>query len=76
MHSLLAASSPDVPFSILTAIVVTPVIGALVLLLLPSNRPEYFKQVAFLFSGVVAGMTVDQVVAIFGDQRVRAGATA
>ena len=57
MHSLLAASSPDVPFSILTAIVVTPVIGALVLLLLPSNRPEYFKQVAFLFSGVVAGMT-------------------
>ena len=37
---------------------VTPVIGALVLLLLPNNRPEYFKQIAFLFSAAVGAMSV------------------
>ena len=57
MHALLAAASADVPFPILSAIVVTPVLGALVLLVLPNSRPEYFKQVAFLVTGVVAGMT-------------------
>ena len=57
MHALLAAASADVPFPILSAIVVAPVLGALVLLVLPNSRPEYFKQVAFLVTGVVAGMT-------------------
>ena len=57
MHAILAASGPDVPFSVLTTIVVAPIIGALVLLALPSNRPEYFKQIAFLFSGATAGLT-------------------
>ena len=57
MHAILAASTPDVPFSVLTAIVVVPFIGALLLLVLPSSRPEYFKQIALLFSTVAAGLT-------------------
>ena len=36
---------------------VTPFLGALLMLVLPNGRPEYFKQVAFLVSGAVAGMT-------------------
>ena len=57
MSTLFAASSAPVDFPILSALVVTPLIGALLLLLLPNNREEYFKQVAFLVSGAVAGMT-------------------
>ncbi|MEL0139948.1 MAG: NADH-quinone oxidoreductase subunit M, partial [Acidimicrobiaceae bacterium] len=57
MSSLFAASSADVPFPILSALVVTPFLGALLMLVLPNGRPEYFKQVAFLVSGAVAGMT-------------------
>ena len=55
MHHLLAAT--PVSFPVLTTIVVVPVLGALALLLLPSNRPGHFKQVAFLVSVLVAGMT-------------------
>ena len=57
MPALLAATSSGVAFPILSAIVVAPMLGALLLLLLPDNRPEYFKQIAFLVSGAVAGMT-------------------
>ena len=59
-NSLFAAeaSSAASTFPVLSALVVTPVIGALVLLLLPNNRPEYFKQIAFLFSAVVGAMSV------------------
>ena len=57
MSSLFAASSADVPFPILSALVVTLFLGALLMLVLPNGRPEYFKQVAFLVSGAVAGMT-------------------
>ena len=46
MSSLFAASSADVPFPILSALVVTPFLGALLMLVLPNGRPEYFKQVA------------------------------
>ena len=59
-NSLFAAeaSSAASTFPVLSALVVTPVIGALVLLLLPNNRPEYFKQIAFLFSAAVGAMSV------------------
>ena len=49
MVPMLAAESASFP--VLTALVVLPVIGALFLLVLPNNRPEHFKQVAFIFSG-------------------------
>ncbi len=55
MHSLLAAESA-VSFPVLSTIVVLPMLGALVLLLLPNSRPDHFKQVAFLVSGVVAAL--------------------
>ena len=60
MPVLLAASSlgADPSFPVLTALVVTPVIGALVVLLLPNSRPDHFKQVAFLFSAAVGAMVV------------------
>ena len=61
MSSLFAASSADVPFPILSALVATPFLGALLMLVLPNNRPEYFKQVAFLVSGA-AGMTARVMV--------------
>lgn len=57
MQSLLAASTASVSFPVLTTIVVLPVLGALTLLVLPSNRPGYFKQVAFLFAAATAGIT-------------------
>ncbi|MDE0066152.1 MAG: NADH-quinone oxidoreductase subunit M [Acidimicrobiaceae bacterium] len=52
------AGSAGGTFPVLSAIVVTPMIGALVLLFLPNNRPEYFKQIAFLFSATVGAMSV------------------
>ena len=64
MGSVLAAvfaaesGSAAASFPVLSALVVTPVIGVLVLVLLPNNRPEHFKQVAFLFSAVVGAMSV------------------
>ncbi len=59
--SLAAATSTTFP--VLSAIVVTPAIGAVVLLLLPNRRPDHFKQVAFLFSGVVAALSIWVVTA-------------
>ena len=53
---LLAAETATFP--VLTAMVVIPVIGALVLLMLPDHRPEHFKQLAFLFSSVTGAMAV------------------
>ena len=47
MSSLFAASSADVPFPILSALVVTPFLGALLMLVLPNGRPEYFKPVSY-----------------------------
>ncbi len=57
MHALIASSSGAVDFPVLTALVVIPVLGALLLLTMPNSRPEHFKQVAFLVSGVVAAMS-------------------
>lgn len=53
-----ATGSTGGSFPVLSALVVTPLIGALVLLLLPNNRPEHFKQVALLFSAVVGALTI------------------
>jgi NADH-quinone oxidoreductase subunit M len=57
MTSLLASETAAVSFPVLTAMVLTPFLGALFLLVLPNNRPEYFKQVAFLISALTAAMT-------------------
>ncbi len=57
MTSLLAASSAEVSFPVLTAMVITPFLGAVLLMVLPNSRPEHFKQVAFLVSTLTAGMT-------------------
>ena len=57
MQSLLAAATTSASFPLLTTIVVLPLIGAVTLLLLPSNRESYFKEVAFLFAAATAGIT-------------------
>jgi len=57
MQSLLAAATASATFPLLTTIVVLPLIGAVTLLLLPSNRESYFKEVAFLFAAATAGIT-------------------
>ena len=57
MQSLLAAATGSATFPLLTTIVVLPLIGAVTLLLLPSNRESYFKEVAFLFAAATAGIT-------------------
>ena len=49
-------SAPSFP--VLSALVITPVIGALLLLFLPNNRPDHFKQVAFLFSAATGAMSI------------------
>ncbi len=56
MYALIDSSSAD-SFPVLTAIVVLPMLGALLLLFLPNNRPEHFKQIAFLVSSVVGAMS-------------------
>lgn len=53
-----ATGSSGGSFPVLSALVVTPLIGALVLLLLPNNRPEHFKQIALLFSAVVGALSI------------------
>lgn len=42
----------------LSGLVTIPLVGALVLLFLPSNRPDIFKVVAFAFSSVVGAFTI------------------
>ena len=59
--ALLAAESVDFP--VLTALIVTPAIGALVLALVPNARADLFRLVALLFSGVTGAMTVWLLVA-------------
>jgi len=58
MNSLLLASVSGPGFPVLTAIVVLPVIGAVLLTLLPRSRPDLIKQVATLISVAVGAMTV------------------
>ena len=53
-----AAEGAAATFPVLSALIVVPVIGALVLVLLPDTRPDLFKQVAFLVSALVGAMAV------------------
>jgi NADH-quinone oxidoreductase subunit M len=53
-----AGNEAAASFPVLSALVVLPILGALLLLLLPNSRPEYFKQVAFLVSAAVGGMAI------------------
>ncbi len=50
--------SPDVPFPILTALILTPAIGAFVVTLVSKRRPELVKLIGLLFSGAVAAMSI------------------
>ena len=56
MPSLIAAASATSSFPVLSALIVVPMLGALILLLLPNNRDEYFKQIAFLVSAGAGAM--------------------
>ena len=58
MSSLQAAGESAVEFPVLTALVVIPVAGALVLTLLPRARSDIFRLVALLFSGATGAMTI------------------
>ncbi|MCQ3813283.1 MAG: NADH-quinone oxidoreductase subunit M [Acidimicrobiia bacterium] len=49
-------SAPSFP--VLSALIITPAIGALLLLFLPNNHPDHFKQVAFLFSAATGAMSI------------------
>ena len=50
--------SQDVPFPILTALILTPAIGAFVVTLVSKRRPELVKLIGLLFSGAVAAMSI------------------
>ncbi len=58
MNSLLLAEISRPDFPVLTAIVVLPMIGAVLLSLLPRSRPDLVKQVAILISTTVGAMSV------------------
>ena len=62
MHltSLIAAAGPEkvLPFPILSALVLLPVLGAICVTLLSNRRPEYIKLVASIFSVGVGAMTL------------------
>ncbi|MEM7141818.1 MAG: NADH-quinone oxidoreductase subunit M [Actinomycetota bacterium] len=60
MQSLLLAAEvgSKATFPVLSALVILPVIGALTMLVLPKNRPENFKLLAFLFSAVTGAMSI------------------
>ncbi len=57
MTSLLAAETAT-SFPVLTALIVLPMLGAMVLLILPNSRPEHFKQVAFLVSAATGALAI------------------
>ncbi len=54
--TILAAT--DVPFRVLTALIVIPAIGAVVVALIPRTRPDIVRLVALLFSGAAGAMTL------------------
>ncbi len=55
---LAAESSLDLGFPILTAIVIVPIVGALLVALTPKSRPDYAKLIAILSSVATAGLTI------------------
>ena len=56
--STLVLADASATFPILTTLVVLPLFGAALLLLLPSSRPELFKQVALLVSVTTGAMSI------------------
>ncbi len=57
MNLLAVSSAQHAPtFPVLTALVVMPVLGALLIALLPSRRPEHFRQVALVVSATTMAM--------------------
>ena len=52
------AASQAASFPILTALIVLPFVGAIVVAMLPGRRPELIRQIGVLFSGGVAGLAV------------------
>jgi NADH-quinone oxidoreductase subunit M len=58
MGAVLAATEGVDAFSILPALVLVPLIGAVTLALMPRSRPDLLKQVALLFSGATGALSV------------------
>jgi NADH-quinone oxidoreductase subunit M len=56
--SVLAAEGAAAQFPILTALVVAPVLAALLIMVLPASRPQLVKQVAVLTSTTIAAMSI------------------
>ena len=55
---MLAAETGPVAFPILTALILTPLIGSVLVALLPRSRPEYPKMVALMASVATAAMSI------------------
>ena len=55
---MLAAESGPIAFPILSALIFVPIIGAIVVALLPKRRPEYPKLVALMASVATAAMSI------------------
>jgi NADH-quinone oxidoreductase subunit M len=55
---MLAAETGSIAFPILTALILTPFIGSLVIALLPKSRPEFPKMVALVMSVATAAMSI------------------
>ncbi len=69
MHALLAAEAGGpLAFPILSMLIAVPAVGALLIVLLPSSRPEYVKLTAAITSVAVGAMTVWLTVEFDGDE--------
>jgi len=49
-------------FPLLTALIVTPLVGALLAILMPSRRPEYARIVGYVAAAGTGGFAVDLLV--------------
>jgi NADH-quinone oxidoreductase subunit M len=55
---MLAVETGPVAFPILTALIITPLVGAIIIALLPKSRPEYPKMVALVMSVATGAMSI------------------
>jgi NADH-quinone oxidoreductase subunit M len=60
--SATASTSKSLGFPLLTALIVTPLIGAVVTMLMPSRRPEYARIVGYLTTAATGGLALDLLV--------------
>jgi NADH-quinone oxidoreductase subunit M len=58
VSALVAAGGSALPFPILTALVLVPLVGSVVVMLLTSRRPDVVKPTALLFSVATGGLAV------------------